>query len=100
MTAMKLPPLPALPIDEALPALTGTLATHRCVLLQAPPGAGKSTIAPLTLLEAPWRSGKKILMLEPRRIAARAVGPVAQLVRAGDSSTNGAFASQGAKWTG
>jgi len=81
MTVMKLPPLPALPINEALPALTATLATRRCVLLQAPPGAGKSTIVPLTMLDAAWLGDKKILMLEPRRIAARAVAArMAQLL--------------------
>jgi ATP-dependent helicase HrpB len=71
---MKLPPLPELPINEALPALTGALAAHTRVLLQAPPGAGKSTIVPLALLASPWLGQGKILMLEPRRIAARAVG--------------------------
>jgi ATP-dependent helicase HrpB len=53
--------------------LADALATHTRVLLQAPPGAGKSTIVPLTLLDAAWLGGKKVLMLEPRRIAARAV---------------------------
>jgi ATP-dependent helicase HrpB len=81
MTVMRLPPLPTLPINEALPALTDTLATHTCVLLQAPPGAGKSTIVPLTLLDAAWLGDKKVLMLEPRRIAARAVAArMAQLL--------------------
>jgi ATP-dependent helicase HrpB len=81
MTATRLPPLPALPITEALPALTDALTTHPCVLLQAPPGAGKSTIVPLTLLDAAWLGGKKVLMLEPRRIAARAVAArMAQLL--------------------
>jgi ATP-dependent helicase HrpB len=46
---------------------------HRGVLLEAPPGAGKSTIVPIALLQSPWLEGQKILMLEPRRIAARAV---------------------------
>jgi len=46
---------------------------HRGVLLEAPPGAGKSTIVPIALLQSPWLKGQKILMLEPRRIAARAV---------------------------
>jgi ATP-dependent helicase HrpB len=70
---MRLPHWPALPIDEALPALTGALAKSTRVLLQAPPGAGKSTIVPLALLDSAWLGGKKILLLEPRRIAARAV---------------------------
>jgi ATP-dependent helicase HrpB len=65
--------LPNLPILEALPALREALAVHRIVLLEAPPGAGKSTVVPLALLDAAWRSGGRILMLEPRRIAARAV---------------------------
>ena len=67
------PPLPDLPINEALPALADALASRRGVLLEAPPGAGKSTIVPLSLRSCPWLAGQKILMLEPRRIAARAV---------------------------
>ncbi|MGA2777690.1 MAG: ATP-dependent helicase HrpB [Steroidobacteraceae bacterium] len=66
-------PLPLLPICEALPALEEALGQRRAVLLQAPPGAGKSTIVPLALRESPWLGGKKLLMLEPRRLAARAV---------------------------
>jgi ATP-dependent RNA helicase HrpB len=65
--------LPNLPITEALPALHAALAERRAVLLQAPPGAGKSTIVPLALREDAWLDGRKILMLEPRRLAARAV---------------------------
>jgi ATP-dependent helicase HrpB len=70
---VKSPSLPDLPIKEALPALTDALMGHRGVLLEAPPGAGKSTIVPIALLQSPWLEGQKILMLEPRRIAARAV---------------------------
>ena len=66
-------PLPDLPIKEALPALHEALAARPAVLLEAPPGAGKSTIVPIALLQSPWLKGLKILMLEPRRIAARAV---------------------------
>jgi ATP-dependent helicase HrpB len=62
-----------LPIDEALPALTSALSANHSVVLQAPPGAGKSTVVPLALLEQPWMRGKRLLMLEPRRLAARAV---------------------------
>ncbi|HWM66763.1 MAG TPA: ATP-dependent helicase HrpB [Steroidobacteraceae bacterium] len=62
-----------LPIDEALPELTRALASNHSVVLQAPPGAGKSTVVPLALLEQPWMTSKRLLMLEPRRLAARAV---------------------------
>lgn len=65
--------LPNLPIVEALPALLDALAAHPAVVLEAPPGAGKSTLVPLALLDAPWRAGRRILMLEPRRLATRAV---------------------------
>lgn len=65
--------LPALPIVEALPALQAALAQHPAVVLEAPPGAGKSTVVPLALLDAPWRGDRRILMLEPRRLATRAV---------------------------
>jgi ATP-dependent RNA helicase HrpB len=75
------PPLPDLPINEALPALAEVLARRRSVLLEAPPGAGKSTIVPLFLRASPWLAEQKILMLEPRRIAARAVaGRMAHLL--------------------
>ena len=62
-----------LPIDAALPALTAALARSPSAVLQAPPGAGKSTVVPLALLDEPWARAKRILMLEPRRLAARAV---------------------------
>ena len=61
-----------LPITQALPALKAALTSHRSAVLEAPPGAGKTTLVPLALLDEPWVRGKKILMLEPRRIAARA----------------------------
>ena len=65
--------LPSLPILEALPELGSALAAGRGVVLEAPPGAGKSTVVPLALLDAAWRGNGRIVMLEPRRIAARAV---------------------------
>ena len=65
--------LPDFPVKEALPALGEALAKRSAALLEAPPGAGKSTIVPLILLDALWLHSQKILMLEPRRIAARAV---------------------------
>ena len=61
-----------LPIDAVLDELARTLASHNAAVLVAPPGAGKTTRVPLALLDAPWLAGKKIIMLEPRRIAARA----------------------------
>ncbi|EJW11328.1 ATP-dependent helicase HrpB [Rhodovulum sp. PH10] len=61
-----------LPIDDALPALTAALAGHDAAVLVAPPGAGKTTRVPLVLIREPWAAGKKILVLEPRRLAARA----------------------------
>lgn len=64
---------PPLPIVEALPELAAALAQGRQVVLEAPPGAGKSTVVPLALLEAEWRGDGRIVMLEPRRLAARAV---------------------------
>jgi ATP-dependent helicase HrpB len=60
-----------LPIEEVLPELRDRLAASH-VVLQAPPGAGKTTLVPLALLDEPWLQGRTILMLEPRRLAARA----------------------------
>ena len=61
-----------LPIDAVLDELAATLARHNAAVLVAPPGAGKTTRVPLALLDAPWLAGRKIIVLEPRRIAARA----------------------------
>ena len=61
-----------LPIDAVLDDLARTLDGHNAAVLVAPPGAGKTTRVPLALLDAPWAKGKKIIVLEPRRIAARA----------------------------
>ena len=63
---------PPLPIDSALPALRDALRARTAAVLQAPPGAGKTTRVPLALLEEGWLGGAKIVMLEPRRLAARA----------------------------
>ncbi|ANC83711.1 ATP-dependent helicase HrpB [Pseudomonas putida] len=62
----------SLPIDAALPALRQALENRDEVVLEAPPGAGKTTRVPLALLHEPWLAGQSILMLEPRRLAARA----------------------------
>lgn len=60
------------PIDPLLPEILASLAAHPRLVLEAPPGAGKTTRVPPALLPEPWLDGRKILMLEPRRIAARA----------------------------
>ncbi len=65
-------PRTALPIDAILPDLLATLVSSTRVVLEAPPGAGKTTQVPPALLAAGWLDGRKILLLEPRRIAARA----------------------------
>jgi ATP-dependent helicase HrpB len=69
LPAMILAPLP---IDDALPELRAVLSRRGNAVLQAPPGAGKTTGVPLALLDQDWLRGGKILMLEPRRLAARA----------------------------
>ncbi|MGH8083728.1 MAG: ATP-dependent helicase HrpB [Lysobacter sp.] len=63
---------PSFPIDALLPQIRDSLATHPRLVLEAPPGAGKTTQVPPALLDAPWLAGRRILMLEPRRVAARA----------------------------
>ncbi|MGE8129329.1 ATP-dependent helicase HrpB [Methylobacterium sp. NPDC080182] len=65
-------PAPVLPIEAALPDLRRALAARNAAVLVAPPGAGKTTRVPLDLLAAPWLDGRKIVLLEPRRLAARA----------------------------
>jgi len=62
----------ALPIDAVLPELTGALRAHNAAVVVAPPGAGKTTRVPLVLADEAWAAGKKILVLAPRRLAARA----------------------------
>jgi ATP-dependent helicase HrpB len=79
-----------LPIDDVLPELRVVLANHRSVVLQAPPGAGKSTVVPLALLDEAWARGKRLIMLEPRRLAARAVAQrMAQTLRESVGQTVG-----------
>lgn len=65
-------PLPELPVSAVLPALSEALGRGNSAVLVAPPGAGKTTLVPLALLDAPWLSVGKIVLLEPRRLAARA----------------------------
>ena len=76
-----MPPKPPLPIDEALPGLMTALAGRAEAVLVAPPGAGKTTRVPLALLDQPWLGRGKVLVLEPRRLAARgAAGYMARLL--------------------
>src|SRR5579872_5619020 len=63
---------PPLPIDAALPELTAALRAGTAAILVAPPGAGKTTRVPLVLAAEPWAKARRILVLEPRRLAARA----------------------------
>jgi ATP-dependent helicase HrpB len=70
---MTTPRQTALPITTALPELAAALSRTGLAVLQAPPGAGKSTGVPLALLDEPWLAGQRMLVLEPRRLAARAV---------------------------
>ncbi|MBI1360023.1 MAG: ATP-dependent helicase HrpB [Alphaproteobacteria bacterium] len=60
-----------LPIEDVLPQLVERLNTQTRLLLTAPPGAGKTTLAPLALIEQPWAKAGKLLVVEPRRLAAR-----------------------------
>src|SRR5690606_24226899 len=61
------------PVLSVLDELKEKLRTCPVVMLEAPPGAGKSTVLPLHLLDEPWLSARKIILLEPRRLAARSV---------------------------
>jgi ATP-dependent helicase HrpB len=73
--------LPKLPVTEALPALGAALSSGTRAILSAPPGAGKTTLVPLFLLDAAWRGDGRIILLEPRRLAARAAaGRMASLL--------------------
>ncbi|WP_135080367.1 ATP-dependent helicase HrpB [Terasakiella sp. SH-1] len=67
------PALPSLgyPVEETFCALKDALSQNNCAILEAPPGAGKTTLVPLTLKDESWLKGQKIIMLEPRRLAAR-----------------------------
>ncbi len=67
-----MPDLPDLPVAEALPRLAAALSQGSNAVLVAPPGAGKTTLAPLRLMEQQWAAAGRILVLEPRRVAARA----------------------------
>lgn len=62
-----------LPVSEIIPEVKKNLSTSNSLIIQAPPGAGKSTLLPLALLEESWLKGKKIIMLEPRRLATKSI---------------------------
>ena len=62
-----------LPVAEIIPQVKNHFSTANSLIIQAPPGAGKSTLLPLVLLNEPWLAGKKILMLEPRRLATKTI---------------------------
>ena len=62
-----------LPITEVIPKINEQLANHNTLILNAPPGAGKSTLLPLALFEQVWLKGQKIVLLEPRRLAAKTI---------------------------
>ncbi|HMM59874.1 MAG TPA: hypothetical protein PKC25_07070, partial [Candidatus Rifleibacterium sp.] len=61
------------PVEESLPAIKNALQAGKDVILTAEPGAGKSTIVPLALKNEPWLGKSRILMLQPRRVAAVAI---------------------------
>ena len=71
LCAVTQPGSPAFPITPMLPEILGSLADHPRLVLEAPPGAGKTTQVPLALLDAGWLGTRRIVMLEPRRVAAR-----------------------------
>lgn len=62
-----------LPVSEIIPEVKKNLSTSNSLIIQAPPGAGKSTLLPLALLEENWLVGKRIIMLEPRRLATKSI---------------------------
>ena len=62
-----------LPVADIIDEVKNHLATHNTLIVNAPPGAGKSTLLPLTLLDENWLTDKKIIMLEPRRLAAKTI---------------------------
>ncbi|CAN5920245.1 hypothetical protein BH24BAC1_BH24BAC1_39150 [soil metagenome] len=70
-----------LPVTDIIPEVRAHLAAQNTLIVNAPAGAGKSTLLPLALLEEPWLKGQKVIMLEPRRLAARTIAErLAQLL--------------------
>jgi ATP-dependent helicase HrpB len=62
-----------LPITKSINEVKQQLATNNTLIVHAPPGAGKSTLLPLALMDEVWLNGKKIIMLEPRRLATKTI---------------------------
>ena len=62
-----------LPVKDVIPQIEKELSASNTLIVKAPPGAGKSTLLPLALMDTPWLEGKKIIMLEPRRLAAKTI---------------------------
>ncbi|MFZ4799668.1 MAG: DEAD/DEAH box helicase, partial [Bacteroidia bacterium] len=62
-----------LPVADIIDEVKNHLTNNNTLIVNAPPGAGKSTLLPLTLLDENWLAGKKIIMLEPRRLAAKTI---------------------------
>lgn len=62
-----------LPVSEIIPKVKNHLSSSNSLIIQAPPGSGKSTLLPLALLDESWLEGKKIIMLEPRRLATKSI---------------------------
>jgi ATP-dependent helicase HrpB len=84
------PPLPDLPVAETFDALRRALADDRRAIVVAPPGAGKTTLVPLALLDEEWLAGRRIVVLEPRRLATRAAAQrMASLLGEGVGETVG-----------
>lgn len=82
--------LPALPVSDVLGDIADALAGAKRAVLSAPPGAGKTTLVPLHLLRQEWRGDGKIILLEPRRLAARAAaGRMADLLHESVGDTVG-----------
>lgn len=90
MAGRRRPPLPDLPVLESLDRVREALADQGRAIVVAPPGAGKTTLVPLALLDEPWLAGRTILMLEPRRLATRAAARrMAELLGEGVGDTVG-----------